>query len=189
MYLRGMNRFIFISGTGRSGTHLVGRTISSHSGIEGRIEGPSTFGLITRIATHRDIAHPWYIALQKLRLRMRLRRILATSDHDVLEKSHPSLWLADDLMDWFPSSFFIGVYREVEPTVSSMLEHNGVLSWFDALPLDRPNRFLGITPENVGTYGDLTLEERCAIRWKGASRAARPPGRPIPGPRTPHQVR
>lgn len=48
-------KIIFVSGTGRSGTHLVGRCISSHPNISGRIEVPETFNLITKIATTQDI--------------------------------------------------------------------------------------------------------------------------------------
>ena len=36
-------KLIFIGGTGRSGTHLIGRTIASHPEIVGRIETKNTF--------------------------------------------------------------------------------------------------------------------------------------------------
>lgn len=158
-------RIIFISGTGRSGTHLIGRTISSHPEVSGRIEVASTFGLITKIATTQDFRPAWRMAILKKVLKLRLRKVLKGTDQIILEKSHPSLWLVDFLIREFDCKF-IFVYRELEPTVSSMLEHHGVLSWYKSLPLDRPNRFLGITPANAAGFAKLSLEEQCALRWQ-----------------------
>ena len=59
---------------------------------------------------------------------------------------------------------FIGIKRDIFATVSSMLQHHGVLSWYRKLPLDEPNRFLGITAENKAFFSDLPLESKCAIR-------------------------
>jgi hypothetical protein len=161
-----MNKnLIFVSGTGRSGTHLIGRTISSHEEIEGRIEISNTFNLITQIATTQDFKPSWKIYILKLKLRRRLKRILHDSNRHVLEKSHPSLWLVDFLIKEFNAKF-VFVYRDVEPTVSSMLEHGGVLSWFKALPLNKPNRFLGINQNNSKIYHEYKLEEKCALRWR-----------------------
>jgi hypothetical protein len=118
---------IFVSGTGRFGTHLIGRTISSHEDIEGRIEVSNTFDLITQIATTQDFEPFWKIYILKLKLKRRLKRILQDSNKHVLEKSHTSLWLVDFLIRKFNSKF-VFVYRDVEPIVSSMFEHPAVLS-------------------------------------------------------------
>lgn len=158
-------KLIFISGTGRSGTHLIGRTISSHRKIAGRIEVDSTFKLITKIATTQDYKNPISTFLNKKILRSRLCSILKNSEKHVLEKSHPSLWLAPFLIKEFNSKMIL-VYREVEPTVSSMLEHNDVMSWYKKLPLNRPNRFLGINKENMKNFGNYSTEEKCALRWE-----------------------
>lgn len=156
---------IFISGTGRSGTHLIGRSISTHPNITGRIESKNTFGLITKIATTQDYECPLLISELKDKLKKELNKILRDSETHILEKSHPSLWLVDFLIEEFDSKF-IFVYREVEPTVSSMLEHDGVLSWYDRLPLDKPNRFLGISEDNCDYFEDYSIEEKCSLRWK-----------------------
>lgn len=159
-------KLIFISGTGRSGTHLVGRSISSHPEILPRIEEPDTFKFFSKIATTQDIyIKPITYALKTI-LKYRLSKIYKSSSQHVLEKSHPSLWLVDFLMKSFKSSKFIFVYRDLEPTVSSMLEHKGVSSWYDRLPQNKVNRFLGITKENVATFEQLSIEEKCALRWK-----------------------
>jgi len=158
-------KLIFVSGTGRSGTHLIGRTISSHPDITGRIESPSTFDLITKIATSQDFKPSWQISILKYKLKLRLRNILKNSTNDILEKSHPSLWLVDFLIKEFNSKFIL-VYRDVEPTVSSMLEHRGVLSWYNILPMKKPNRFLGITKQNLNNFKNYTIEEKCALRWE-----------------------
>jgi hypothetical protein len=75
------------------------------------------------------------------------------------------LWLVDFLIRKFNSKF-VFVYRDVEPTVSSMLEHPAVLSWFDRLPSNKLNRFLGINQNNSKIYHDYKLEEKCALRYK-----------------------
>ena len=76
-----------------------------------------------------------------------------------------SLWLVDFFIKEFNSKF-IFVLRDVEPTVSSMLEHKGVLSWFDKLPLNKPNRFLGIDEHNATFFKEYSIEEKCSLRWK-----------------------
>ncbi|WP_431135842.1 sulfotransferase family protein [Psychroserpens mesophilus] len=159
-------QLIFISGTGRSGTHLVGRSISSHPEITARIEEPYTFGLITRIATTQDIAFILKTFLFKILLKFRLAKVLKESSNHVLEKSHPSLWLVDFLSKGFKTSKFIFVYRDLEPTVSSMLEHKGVKTWYNKLPQNKINRFLGINSSNVTEFETYSLEEKCALRWK-----------------------
>ena len=123
-----MKKLILISGTGRSGTHLIGRTISTHPDIKGRIESPDTFNLITKIATTQDNKNPLYITYLKKLLVFKLTRILKKSKYHILEKSHPSIWLAEFIFSKFNNAFLIGVWRDVEPTINSMLQHQGVLS-------------------------------------------------------------
>jgi|TARA_B110000091_G_C13622252_1_gene393511 hypothetical protein len=163
--MKDKKNLLFIAGTGRSGTHLIGRTISSHQEISGRIEIESTFRLITRIATTQDYKPSWQIFILKSILRRRLKNILKNSKIHILEKSHTSLWLVDFFIKEFNSKF-IFVLRDVEPTVSSMLEHKGVLSWFDKLPLNKPNRFLGIDEHNATFFKEYSIEEKCSLRWK-----------------------
>lgn len=160
-----MNKLIFVSGTGRSGTHLLGRTLSSHNEILGRIEDPSTFNLITKIATTQDLNNSLYNFWLKSILKIKLKKVIRSSKSHILEKSHPSLWLIDFLIKEFKNSYFICVYRDVEPTVSSMLEHSGVLSWYSTLPQNKKNRFLGINESNLKKFKNYSIEEKCALRW------------------------
>jgi hypothetical protein len=146
---------------------LVGRSIGSHPEIESRIENPSTFGLITKIATTQDLGESLALRLSRWMLRRKLSRVLQRSRCQyVLEKSHPSIWLAELLLSWFPDSKFVAVWRDVEPTVASMLRHAGVRRWYSVLPLDRTNRFLGIDETNVDRFSKMTIEEQCALRWR-----------------------
>lgn len=170
IFILRMNRrdrkLIFIAGTGRSGTHLMGQVISTHPKITGRIEEPDTFKLITEIATTQDFEKFWSIAKLKMLLWCRIRRIKWKSSNIVLEKSHPSLWIAESLLSWFKNDvLFICMVRGLEATVSSMLHHKGVLSWYNRLPQNKPNRFLGIDKTNMETFHKLSLEEKCTLRW------------------------
>ena len=161
----GNKKLIFVIGTGRSGTHLIGRTIASHEEIVGRIEIPDTFNLITSIATRQDFESPFLVNLKKQKLIRKLSNLMSTTNSHILEKSHPALWMVEYLHEHFSEALFIGVTRGVEPTVSSMLLHRGVSAWYKKLPQNKPNRFLGITKENADIFSDLTIEEKCALRW------------------------
>ena len=160
-----MKKLILISGTGRSGTHLIGRTISTHPDIKGRIESPDTFNLITKIATTQDNKNPLYITYLKKLLVFKLTRILKKSKYHILEKSHPSIWLAEFIFSKFNNAFLIGVWRDVEPTINSMLQHQGVLSWYKLLQQNKKNRFLGISESNKKYFKNLSIEEKCSLRW------------------------
>ncbi len=84
-----------------------------------------------------------------------------------LDKSHPNLWLADRLVAAFPDCSFLGIERSPLATVSSMLQHDGVRRWCETwrdFPL--PNRFLGITTDNLDAYAEMSVTQRCALRWR-----------------------
>lgn len=162
-----MKKIIFVLGTGRSGTHLLGRAISSHSEIEGHIEDPRTFHLATRIATEQDLQHSLKTLAMRQVLYYRYGGLLKQSSKDLmLEKTHPNIWLAEHLAQKFPQAKFVGIYRGVYPTVSSMLLHDGVMGWYEKLPQNKVNRFLGITKNNVDYFDELPIESKCALRWK-----------------------
>ena len=158
-------KMIFCSGTGRSGTHLIGRSLASHIDIKGRIEDPYSFKIITKIATSQDYNPKIYNLFLKKILFYRLKRILSDQKKHILEKSHPSIWLFEDLIKKLDNLVFLGVYRDLEPTVNSMLNHNGVLSWYNKLPQNQNNRFLGITELNKDSFHKSSIEYKCACRW------------------------
>src|SRR5690606_15186404 len=76
-----------------------------------------------------------------------------------------SLWLAEFLMKHLKRCYFVAIWRDVEPTVASMLQHPGVLKWYEKLPDNRINRFLGITKTNLEYFSQLNVEEKAALRW------------------------
>ena len=161
-----MKKIIYIMGTGRSGTHLLGRTVSSHPLIEGHIEDPDYFHPAVNIAVKQDISSQWYIGIQKYRLLRKYKSLIKQSSSDfILTKSHPVIWFSEYLMNKLDNALFIGIIRNQYQTVSSMLNHSGVQEWYSMLPQNKPNRFLGITEENKSYFNDFPLESKCAYRW------------------------
>lgn len=160
-----MNKLVFVGGSGRSGTHLLGRTLSSHPDFVGRIEDPSSFNLITRIASTQDISYEIINKYRRYLLNKRLSKVVRDSNSHILEKSHPSIWLVSHLVKNLQEVKFILVYRDAEGTVNSMLKHKGVLAWYDLLPQNKVNRFLGITKENQLDYPKYSLTQKCTCRW------------------------
>ena len=158
---------IFVVGTGRSGTHWLGHILESHPELDITIEREPMFGWSKTMALD-----PAREADLFPRLIQRYQYAQAASlPRRYADKSHPNLWLAPKLNEQFPGAKFIGVSRGVYPVVASMLRHRGVLRSIEdwqAYPI--PNRFLGITRDNVDAYGSLQLVERCALRWHAHQR-------------------
>lgn len=159
-------KLIFVLGTGRSGTHLLGRTISSHPKVEGHIEDGKYFHPAVNVAIKQDISNSIYNYVQKNRLIHKYKKLLKHSQADyILDKTHPVIWFAETMMNKIPESIFVGIIRNAYQTVSSMLNHQGVMEWYSILPQDKPNRFLGITEENKTFFKDLPIESKCTYRW------------------------
>lgn len=153
-------RFLFVIGTGRSGTHFIGRIIGKHPRVEFLLEDTTTFNLSKKAA----IPEPDQKYIN--RLITHYKKIQEKSEKRfVLEKSHPNIWITDSLVEHFPSSFFIGVQREVFQVVNSMLNHKGVLRWFKTVSNNKTSRFLGINERNISYYKDLPIEAKCTLRW------------------------
>lgn len=154
---------IFVLGTGRSGTHWVAWILEPHSELRTLIEKPPIFEWVTEIAIDPSAE----IRLMD-RLLQRYRLEAASSrPKRLIDKSHPNIWLAEQLAEAFPRAQFIGVLRDVFGTVASSLRHEGVRHWvekWDRYPV--PNRFLGITEQNRDEYAGMSLAARCAVRWK-----------------------
>ena len=153
---------IFVIGCGRSGTHWLGYILASHPKIHVTVEKQRIFNKVTAMALNasekKRLVKPhikWY----------RLEHAQVAPCH-YADKSHPNIWLVDELASVFPNAFFIGIQREPYGTVSSMLKHKGVREWCERwkeFPV--PNPFLGITNENVDNYKKMSLAGRCAMRW------------------------
>lgn len=154
------SNFLFIIGTGRSGTHFLGRVIGNHPEVQVLMENRKTFSLVKKAAitkrTNKDLD----------KLITRYQKIQENSNKGfILEKSHPNIWLVPRLNESFSSSHFIGVQRDVYQVVYSMLRHKGVSKWYKKLPQDKLSDFLGITKQNRAYFHSLPIEAKCTIRW------------------------
>ncbi|WP_018248560.1 sulfotransferase family protein [Orenia marismortui] len=157
------NKKIFILGTGRSGTHWLAYILANHPNIRATIEEPIIFDLVTKMALNEDLRAENFPKLIKLYC----EEAKKSFPKDYLDKSHPNLWLAEDLAQIFPRAFFIAIQRNPYATVASMLKHQGVLYWhknWRDFPV--PNSFLGIDKSNVEQYEDLSITTQCALRWR-----------------------
>lgn len=168
MFFKNKNRkiesnFIFIIGTGRSGTHFIGRAIGNHPRVKLLLEETKNFRLVKKIA----ILGAGERSLNQLLKRYKKLQIKSNKPW-ILEKSHPNIWLMESLTSYFPNSIFIGMQRDVYQVVSSMVKHGGVKSvksWFNLLPQNKNSKFLGINDYNKNYYEELPLEAKCTIRW------------------------
>lgn len=149
---------VFVCGIGRSGTHFIARFLKRHPGVHLRLEKPSTFRPIVKMATEGVDDGTFELTVRRLRRQLWRKRL-------VVEKSHPSLWMTDRLLQAFPNAGFVATQRPVLQVVNSMLNHEGVMRWYDVLPLDRPNKFLGITEENVDGFSRLPSHLKCTWKW------------------------
>jgi hypothetical protein len=153
-------RLIFVLGTGRSGTHLLGHLLAGHPNCRVRFEEAPTFGWITQIARE---PHTEERLLPLIRTELEARLLEARDREFLVEKSHPALWCAERLATEFPSAIFVGIHRKLFATVASMLAHAGIHRRVtngafyprarDALGEDYPR-----------DIEKLPLEARCALR-------------------------
>jgi len=153
---------VFVVGTGRSGTHWLGYMLGSHPDILVTVERPPMFQWVKQMALDPSAVPellPRLIDRYDAYRRLAAPRIYA-------DKSHPNIWLVDELLAVLPEARFVGVLRSVNATVASMLKHRGVLRTIEQwqrYPL--PNRFLGIDRDTANRYERMSLVERCALRW------------------------
>ena len=159
---RSIRRRIFIIGTGRSGTCWFGDLLGTHPSIRSFVEPRPVFDMVTSMAVDPDRE----AELLEPALREYDRLFCRAHPFHFADKTHPALWIAGHLKHHYDDSVFIALRRNVEPTVASMLQHNGVRRWceeWETYPV--PNRFLGITAANVEWYRSASVLERCVARW------------------------
>src|SRR5699024_7799628 len=157
-----MKNNYFIIGTGRSGTHWLGHILEESSEINVQIEDQPIFKWVTQAAINKN-KRKYLLPL----IILYYYKYTFFSKKHFVDKSHPNLWLADHLIRYIPKSYFIGIIRNPYATISSMLLHRGVLGWiknWEDYPV--PNEFLGIEKNNTEQYSAMSLEEKCAMRWK-----------------------
>jgi len=153
---------VFVIGTGRSGTHWLGRILEGHPEIRATVEDPEIFGIVTEMALNQEKKPDLLPVLVSLYSKV----LSETQPWHYVDKSHPNIWFAEDLFGALPNVYCIGILRDPYATVSSMLLHEGVRRWcekWDQFPV--PNLFLGITMENRDGYAKMSIAQRCAVRW------------------------
>lgn len=154
---------INIVGNGRSGTNWIGRILASSKEIEATIEKDPVFEWSKRVALNEEKKQDYY---NKIVWYYRWYKIKSYPNH-YLDKSHTNLWIAKDLLQSFSDILFIAMVRNPYATVSSMLKHEGVLSWhknWKKYPI--PNKFLGITKNVEKKYDNISMAKKCSLRWK-----------------------
>jgi len=159
---RSTTRPVFVIGTGRSGTHWLGHSLKNHPEIYATIEQRPMFSWATRMAMNPNLEHRYF----RLLVWVYKTQLLKSAPLIYVDKTHPNIWLAEELKDAFPNAQFIGIERNPFATVASMMRHSSVSAWhykWKEYPI--PNRFLGITEETADGYDALPLAKRCAMRW------------------------
>jgi hypothetical protein len=158
-----VSKKIFVIGSGRSGTHWIGYILEAHPEIRATVEAEPAFGWVTRMALDPGTRGKLYPRLTRY---YQFQHLLSAPKH-YLDKSHPNIWLAEELANTFDDALFVGINRNPYGTVASMLRHRGVLSWHQRwreFPI--PNKFLGIDDAEEAMYDSRSLPAKCAMRWK-----------------------
>jgi hypothetical protein len=161
----------FVIGNGRTGTNWLGSILLSHSNVTGANERQPEFSLVTNLALRIPLldSKQYSQQLNKVINQYRSRSESTRTQTRMLyhsDKSHPSIWFAQDLLRNFPGAKFLGIERCVYPTVASCVRHHGVSAWFRHQDLlSTPNAFLGITQSNLQMFPVFPLHVQCALRW------------------------
>lgn len=154
-------KIVFIVGCGRTGTHLLANTINSNPNWSVSIEQSPIFPLTADIAikSRRHLIPNLISAYKKA-----ITTAHSQGKH-FCDKSHPALWMVEDLYKAFPDAIFLYTKRNPYAAVHSMFKHGGVMYWcnnYQKWPT--PNPFLGITANNVKQYAQLSDVEKCWLR-------------------------
>ncbi len=156
------SRKIFVLGTGRSGTHWLGYILAAHPDVKATIEKPGLFHNVTTAAIDQQKRKK---LVRKIVRQYRWEHAKVAPKY-YLDKSHPNLWLAEDLMHSFDDAVFVCIVRSPYAVTASSFKHANVNKRFKtwrSYPV--PNELLGIHEDNVSEYADLSLAGRSAVRW------------------------
>jgi proteasome lid subunit RPN8/RPN11 len=157
---------IFIIGSARSGTILLGEILKQHPEIHCLIERPSVFKFASSIALQpqEKLRNREHICDQLFNLYQEAWSLdefdcsncsdickkkggfnsqISTSCQDNAltkrwaDKSHQHVLNVDLLLEVFPEAQFIHIIRDGRDVVASMLQHPGVLAWFSNQYINR----------------------------------------------------
>lgn len=154
---------IFIVGTGRSGTHWAGHTLAAHPSITATIEEKEIFNLVKTAATNPSQKSS---VMPKIIKFYRRAHMNAVPSH-YLDKSHPNIWLVEELENKFDDALFIGIQRDAYQVVSSMLQHKILMdTWYTHWEeMGVPNEFMGVDNSNLEDFKRASLAGKATFRW------------------------
>ena len=169
---------IFIVGTGRSGTHFTCRAINGFSNVYDPNDGKEVPGVLEEIA-QAAIYHKKYPQQALSYYESQSQQL--QKGQVFLDQHHPNIFFTEDIEAIFESPVFLYPRRDVEQVVASMINHPGVMGWYDfarkskkwfsSIPtVPFPNKFLG-TPK-FKDINELPLHLLCALRVLIHDRAA-----------------
>jgi hypothetical protein len=153
---------IFVVGTGRSGTHFVCRSLRGFANAYDPLNGNESTPLLKEIAqaaiAHQSFpqfARNYYLKVNKSRDRASI----------FIDQHHPNLFFCGELLNIFEKPIFLFPNRPIIQIVASMLNHKGVMAWYEyarreSLPF--PNRFLGLN--DISQIESEKLNEVCTRR-------------------------
>lgn len=138
---------LFIIGTGRSGTHFLTRHLSGFKNIHDPQKGKENSKLLREIAT-AALFHAEYPqnAVDYYTNQFSQK----PANHIFLDQHHSNLFFTDELQRISSATIFLCPIRPLKQIVASMLNHEGVLSWYtylkdhSAVRPPMPNQFFGI---------------------------------------------
>lgn len=161
---------VFVIGTGRSGTHFTCRALAGFENILDPLNGRENRSVLSGIA-NSAIYHKEY-PVDAVEYYSD-KKNESFGKNVFLDQHHPNLFFTEDVSSIFLDPIFLYPSRPVVQVVASMLQHKGVLRWYDvarksfswksfgeSIPL--PNRFLGV--ENRQQLFDMELHKLCALR-------------------------
>jgi hypothetical protein len=173
---------VFVTGTGRSGTHFTLRCLREFTAAQDYLGGREHRPTLHRVAlaAMQGRPLPGRVMLRYRGLMLRARM----GGRVFLDQHHPNLYHVPQLARAFPAAVFVYPDRPAVQIVASMLQHEGVSAWYDRirsgdLILPWPNAFFGLTgPEQARDLPPhmLALARVLAHRRQALALAAAMPG-------------
>lgn len=148
------SKMIFVVGCGRSGMHLLAKTLASDPTINATIEEQAQFNLAVGAVVNKNVA-----ALN------RLCEIYRRAKRPYLTKDHTNLWLYRQLKKRFPEAHWVAIERDPYGTIASSLIHEGVLDWVIYHENRRKNPLSGTLGLTGDEFEALPVVARLTLKW------------------------
>ena len=157
-----MCELLLIIGCGRSGTCWLGQILKGSARIMSIIEDPNIFSMVVNAAIGRRDREE---VLDKVVNYYKKKLVEFEGFCYYSDKTHPNIWLAEDLNSRIPNIKFLGMMRNPLSVARSYAQSKDMgefLKNWQKLPI--PNKFLGIM--DAGEYLGESLYVRAALRWR-----------------------